>query len=291
MKLLMFYLSLGIILASHGMRTPVAGAATLKQPIQVIAHRGASISYPENTRASTLAAVSSGATVIEADVRTTRDGQLVVLHDATLDRTTTGSGPVGGKTLAEIREYDAGTWFDARFSDQRVLTLSEVYAICRGKMDVLLDLKETGEEYDRKVAAQVRSGKDSERTIIGVRSGAQARRFRRLLPEARQLGLVGNPDEIAAFAKVGVSMIRLWPRWLTDVSVIDKVRKAGCKLHLNGKLGTAAEVAGLLHYRPNSLSSDDPAQLVKTLKDAGHIIQLPRHVDSGKQSALPRDRN
>jgi hypothetical protein len=86
-------------------------------------------------------------------------------------------------------------------------------------------------------------------------------------------------------------MVRLWPRWLTDVSLIDKVRKAGCKLHLNGKLGTTAEVASLLRYRPNSLSSDDPAQLVKTLKGAGHVIQLPRIADSGKQSALPRDRN
>ena len=287
MKLLMFYLAAGIMLASYVMRSPFVGASTSKQPIQVIAHRGASSSCPENTRASTLAAVSSGATVIEADVRTTQDGHLVVLHDATLDRTTTGSGPVGEKTLAEIRQYDAGTWFDPRFGDQKVLTLSEVYAICRGKMDVLLDLKETGEEYDRKVAGQVRDGNDSGRTIIGVRSVAQAKRFRRLLPRARQLGLVGSPDEIIAFAEVGVSMIRLWPRWLTDTSLIERVRKAGCTLHLNGKLGTTAEVARLLRHRPNSLSSDDPAQLVKTLKAAGHVVHSPSTVGSDKQSSLP----
>ncbi|MEE3369143.1 MAG: glycerophosphodiester phosphodiesterase family protein [Planctomycetota bacterium] len=286
MRLLMFYL-VGILLVFHVLQRPRVGALTPKEPIQVIAHRGASSRFPENTRASTLAAVSSGATVIEADVRTTRDGHLVVLHDATLDRTTAGSGPVGEKTLAEIRQYDAGTWFHPRFSDQRVLTLSEVYAICRGKMDVLLDLKETGEEYDRKVAAQVREGKDSRRTIIGVRSVAQAKRFRQLLPGSRQLGLVGNPDEIVAFAEVGVSMIRLWPRWLTDTSLIEKVRKSGCTLHLNGKLGTTAEVARLLRHCPNSLSSDDPAQLVKTLKETGHVVQRPGNLDSGKQFPLP----
>ncbi|MBB73958.1 MAG: hypothetical protein CMJ75_05525 [Planctomycetaceae bacterium] len=286
MRLLMFHL-VGVLLVFYALQRPPVGAWDPQEPIQVIAHRGASSRFPENTRASALAAVSSGATVIEADVRTTRDGHLVVLHDATLDRTTTGSGPVGERTLAEIRRYDAGTWFDPRFHDQRVLTLSEVYAICRGKMDVLLDLKETGEEYDRKVAAQVREGKDSRRTIIGVRSVAQAKRFRQLLPGARQLGLVGNPDEIVAFAEVGVTMIRLWPRWLTDNSLIAKVRKLGCTLHLNGKLGTTAEVDRLLRHCPNSLSSDDPAQLVKTLKEAGHVVQRPSNLDRGKQSPLP----
>ena len=282
MNVRVFYVTVGLILASAVIHRTGAGTLASEKTIQVIAHRGASSDYPENTRASTRAAVASGATVIEADVRTTRDGQLVVLHDATLDRTTTGSGRVGEKTLAEIRQYDAGSWFDPRFADQKVLALAEVYAICRGKMDVLLDLKETGEVYDRKVADQVLVGNDSERTIIGVRSVAQAKRFRALLPKVRQLGLIGSPTEIEAFAEVGVSMIRLWPRWLTDTSLIEKVKKTGCTLHLNGKLGTAAEVAQLLRHQPDSLSSDDPAQLVKTLKVAGLVVLRPSKVNTDK---------
>jgi len=249
--------------------------ATSEKPIQVIAHRGASADFPENTRSSTLAAVASGATVIEIDLRTTRDGHLVVLHDALLDRTTTGRGLVGEKTLAEIRQFDAGSWFDPRFRDQKVIALEEVYALCRGKLNVLLDLKEAGVDYDRNVAARVRAGGDARRTIIGVRSVAQAKRFRELLPQSRQLGLIARPAEIEAFAGAGVAMIRLWPRWLEDTGLIERVRKAGCGLHLNGKLGTTEEVVPLLRYRPDSLSSDDPAQLVKTLKQLGRKVRQP----------------
>ncbi len=60
-------------------------------------------------------------------------------------------------------------------------------------------------------------------------------------------------------------MIRLGPRWLTDLSLVDRVRKSGAKLHLNGTTGTRDDVL-LLEHSPDSLSSDDPKRLVETLK-------------------------
>ena len=232
---------------------------------QIVAHRGSSADRPENTLASTLRAIEAGATAVEVDVRTTRDGRLVLSHDAALDRTTDGTGKIGEATLAEIRRLDAGSWFDKRYAAERVPTLEEVLVVCRGKIDVLLDLKETGDEYARRVTDVVKKHGEPSRTIVGVRSVEQAELFRRLLPQARQIGLIATPDGIESYAAAGVETIRLWPKWLTDDSLVKRVRKAGLLLHLNGTVGTSEELSLLLKYRPDSISGDDPARIVATL--------------------------
>jgi glycerophosphoryl diester phosphodiesterase len=79
--------------------------------------------------------------MIELDVHLTRDNEVVVIHDDTLERTTNGRGPVAGKTLAEIRDLDAGAWFHSRFSGERIPTLSEVLALSRNRIIVNIELK------------------------------------------------------------------------------------------------------------------------------------------------------
>jgi glycerophosphoryl diester phosphodiesterase len=247
---------------------------------QIIAHRGASAERPENTLASARRAIEVGATAIEVDVRTTKDGHLALLHDATLDRTTDGHGPLSEITSARLMMLDAGSHFDPQYRGERVALLGNVLSECKGKIDVLLDLKESGEEYLQKVIAEVRAKGEPRRTIVGVRSVEQAREFRRLLPEARQLGLIAKPDEIESYAQAGVEMIRLWPRWLTDTSLVERVRRSGAKLHLNGLTGTREETVPLLFHLPDSLSSDDPRQLVATLAELRSAGTEPKQRDS-----------
>jgi glycerophosphoryl diester phosphodiesterase len=91
-----------------------------------IAHRGASSYAPENTLAAFDLALAMGIMHIELDVHCTRDGQVVVIHDETVDRTTDGTGPVTRYTLAELRRLDAGAWFGAEFVGQRLATYAEV---------------------------------------------------------------------------------------------------------------------------------------------------------------------
>jgi glycerophosphoryl diester phosphodiesterase len=95
-------------------------------PAEVIAHRGASGTRPENTMVAFRRAVELGSHMIELDVQLTRDGEVVVIHDWTLGRTTTGRGRVHRWALRELQALDAGTWFDTAYAGERVPTLAEV---------------------------------------------------------------------------------------------------------------------------------------------------------------------
>ena len=238
-----------------------------KKLTQIIAHRGASAERPECTIAATKRAIEVGASATEVDVRTSKDGQLFILHDATLDRTTNGTGPADALTLEELQKLDAGSWFDKKYRYERIPSLIEVAQLCRGKIDLLLDLKEQGEAYDRQVADVIREHGDPAKTLIGVRSVAQAIRFREWLPEAKQLGLIPTVEDIEAFAEAGSEYIRIWPRWLEDGDEpVQRVKATGKLLHLNGGTGDMEETIGLLAYRPDSTGADDPKQLLATLK-------------------------
>jgi glycerophosphoryl diester phosphodiesterase len=234
---------------------------------EVIGHMGSCADTPGNTLAGIRRAIEAGAHVAEVDVRTTKDGALVCMHDDTVDRTTDGKGKVAALTLAEVKKLDAGVKFDAKFEGEPVPTLREVLAAAKGKIGVMLDLKEPGEEYVRKIAAEVRQHGEPKRLVIGIRGVEQAKLFAKLLPEARQIGLVPTQDDIELFAEAGVKVIRLWPRWLTDSTLVPRVRKAGAELHVGTGNGTPEEVLPLLLHRPESLSSDDPAKLRKTLAE------------------------
>jgi glycerophosphoryl diester phosphodiesterase len=110
-----------------------------------IAHRGASGYAPENTLAAFRRAVAQGVTFIETDLHLTRDVHFVAIHDDTVDRTTSGHGPVKELTLAEIRKLDAGAWFASEFIGERVPILEEILDFSR-KHDVVfyLELKSDG---------------------------------------------------------------------------------------------------------------------------------------------------
>ena len=125
---------------------------------RVVAHRGACRRAPENTLAAFSAALELGAQAIELDVQRTRDGELVVIHDETVDRTTDGSGPVRELSLAEIRSLDAGSWFRPAFAGERVPTLSEVIRTVRGKACLNVEIKggpNPGVAPDDDIAGQV----------------------------------------------------------------------------------------------------------------------------------------
>jgi glycerophosphoryl diester phosphodiesterase len=108
----------------------------------VIGHRGAALSAPENTLAGFCIAAARDVACVEFDVRLTADGRCVLLHDDTLDRTTSGSGPAAERSFEEIRGLDAGAWFGEDFVGQRVPSLEEtIDLLAELKLGAVIELK------------------------------------------------------------------------------------------------------------------------------------------------------
>ena len=100
--------------------------------VDVHAHRGGAGLAPENTLAAFRNALAMGVDVVEMDLHVTADGEVVVIHDPTLERTTTGRGYVRATALADLQRLDAGSWFSAQFAGERVPTLRAVLDLVRG---------------------------------------------------------------------------------------------------------------------------------------------------------------
>ncbi|WP_416147585.1 glycerophosphodiester phosphodiesterase [Salipaludibacillus sp. HK11] len=113
-----------------------------------VAHRGWSAKAPENTlSAFEMAAEHSNVSMIELDVQITKDGELIVIHDFTLDRTTSGTGYVGEKTLAEIQSLKIKETFEGQVFDECVPTLKEVFSLLRSKINLNIEIKKAGSMY------------------------------------------------------------------------------------------------------------------------------------------------
>ncbi len=106
---------------------------SFSQHIKVIGHRGASTLAPENTLASFKKAIDIGVDYLELDVWNSYDDSLMVIHDNTIDRTTNGTGTVTALKYFQIRRWDAGSWFDSTFKDEKIPTLREVLALMKEK--------------------------------------------------------------------------------------------------------------------------------------------------------------
>lgn len=151
--------------------------------MQIIAHRGASGTCPENTLPAFRRAVELGAHMIELDVQLTRDGHPVVIHDQTLDRTTSGRGAVRRRTLAEIAVLDAGRWFAGRFAGARVPTLRDVLAEIA--IPINIELKAAGDDgLERRALETVEAAGALGRVLFSSFQAVSLRRVRGLSPKA-----------------------------------------------------------------------------------------------------------
>lgn len=144
--LLLLILWGGIMMGlANGSAAPDPGDARQgRYSVFVTGHRGFSGAAPENTLAAFRAAIEAGCDMIELDVHLSRDREVVVIHDDTLERTTTGRGNVADQTFAELKRWDAGAWFSPRFAGERIPALAEVLTLARNRILVNIELKKGG---------------------------------------------------------------------------------------------------------------------------------------------------
>lgn len=114
----------------------------------VIAHRGGKKWAPENTMSGFKQSIDVKADGIELDIHKCKSGELVVIHDETLDRTTNGTGLVKEKTWSELNKLSAGLWFDKKFESEKIPLLSEVLALVDGKLVLNIEIKNSPVAYE-----------------------------------------------------------------------------------------------------------------------------------------------
>lgn len=174
-----------------------------KAPAAVACHRGANRYAPENTLPAIETAAALGADFVEIDVRTTRDGKFVLMHDSTVDRTTNGKGKVAGLTLAELQKLDAGSWFGRPFAGTRVPTLDEGLAALGPKTGVYLDAKDIAPEA---LAAAVKAHGLLERHVVyqSADYGAKLKALDARLRPIPPLKAAADLDKVAGIKPYGV---------------------------------------------------------------------------------------
>ncbi|MFH1262618.1 MAG: glycerophosphodiester phosphodiesterase family protein [Pseudomonadota bacterium] len=165
----------------------------------VVGHRGFPVVAPENTFASFEAAIAAGARMVEFDVTLTRDKVPVVFHDHTLDRTTNGKGAIPRKTLAEIRDLDAGSWFSPKFSAERIPLFTDLLDRLGGRVQMNIEIKRDAVSLfpirgiEAIVVEEVRKRNLQAGVIVSSFSPRTVRRVKKLAPELETAILHAGP--------------------------------------------------------------------------------------------------
>lgn len=165
--------------------------------LMTVAHRGAAGYCPENTMASFRRAIDMKADLLELDVHLSKDGELIVIHDHSIDRTTNGMGKVSDYTLEELRRWDAGSWFDIQFEGEKIPSLREVLELSKGKAGLLIEIKNPllNPEIELKLADELKAnGVELTEVIVQSFDSEVIERFHKILPEVA-LGILVSKEE------------------------------------------------------------------------------------------------
>lgn len=232
------------------------------------AHRGASHDAPENTLAAFRLALEMGADGVELDVQVSKDGEAVVIHDFTVDRTTDGHGAVKDKTMAELRELDAGSWFDKRFAGERIPTLEEVIVEVGQQLLLNIEIKARVLSGAHLVAEVVRLIEDHNlvhRVIVSSFNPFVLRRVKRLNPHI-PTGLLYRSDLSAHLLRTLLVFLAhpnaLHPeKHLITQEYMAWAKKRGCRVNVwtvdepaEMERLVALGVDGIITNRPDVLS-------------------------------------
>jgi glycerophosphoryl diester phosphodiesterase len=237
---------------------------------EIVAHRGSSEEAPENT----LAAFRLGfleADACELDIHLSKDGQVVVMHDANTRRTAGVDKPIAQQTLSELKALDAGRWKGENFAGERIPLLSDVLALIPERKRLLIEIKCGPEVVPRLVSVIEEAERKPEQTALIAFSLETLRQAKLKLPKLQAYWLVGlkseakaGPPDLAELIEIarlaGMDGLDLEGSFPIDAAFVGKVHAAGLKLYTwtvndadaAGRMA-AAGVDGITTDRPRML--------------------------------------
>ncbi len=235
-----------------------------KHKTVVIAHRGNHVNVPENTLASTREAINCGADYVEVDLRTTKDGHLVAMHDATVDRTTNGAGKVADMTWAQIADLKV---FNRNRKTHRIPEFKEILAMCKGKINIYLDFKDADAAETWK---QIEAAGMEGQIVVYVNNEDQYKKWREVAPYA--LMMTSLPKEVTNKAQFKEFIGRIYVQVLdnvTDPELLEAARIKGVSVWLDVQSPTEGPASWneALHKGVQGLQTDKPAEMVDYIKN------------------------
>lgn len=203
----------------------------------VVAHRGLLRHAPENTLANFRACLELRLG-FEFDVERTKDGQLVCIHDNTVDRTTNGTGPVAELTLAEIQALDAGSWFDDKFSGEKVPTVDEVFKLVAEyrQHDVLIAVDLKAENVGREVVQLAEQYEVLHRLLFIGRTISDPNVRKQIREASKDAHTAAVANDVSEFPKALAEPDADWVyfRFLPRRRQIEEVHQAGKRTFIAG---------------------------------------------------------
>jgi glycerophosphoryl diester phosphodiesterase len=224
---------------------------------------------PENTLASFERAMALGVDAIEIDVHLTADGEVVVIHDPLLERTTNGVGLVGETRLAKLKTLDAGVSFGPEFAGQRIPTLGEVLALVKGRCVLDVEIKGGPWPYpglEERVVALIREHEMTDQTIVISFDHPTVARVRALAPEIATgtLWSCRPIDPVGVASAAGANAIL--PFWAyCDADTVEKAHAAGLSVH-PWATSEPAVIERLISLGVDSICSNHPDLVVEALR-------------------------
>lgn len=241
----------------------------LASPV-VIAHRGDKAYAPENTLSAFKLAAEKGADAVEFDVKLTADGQVIVLHDQTVDRTTNGTGNVAKLSLAVLRELEAGMQFPGQYPGERIPALDEVFETVGKRIYMNVELTNYSTPNDAlvpKVVELVKKHGLQSRVLFSSFFAHNLQKARLLLPEVPR-GLLTFPGLMGLWGRTlgwRGDYTALNP-YMTDVNagLVDRIHAAGKRV--NAWTVTAeADVRRIIGLGVDGIITNDPALVLRLL--------------------------
>jgi len=266
--LLVWFLFVCAILADLPHSAARAESNIIRSPI-IIAHRGGRNWAPENTMAAFKKCIEVGCDGLEFDVQRCKTGELVVIHDEILDRTTSGTGLVGEKTYDEIRSLDAGKWFSITFSHETVPTLKEVLDLVDGKLILNVEIKNAPIFYpgiEDDLIAQLDQYRHPDKVVISSFDHDLLHRIHLKAPKYKlALLMVGIPYELGSYAeKVGA---KAWNPNIAELreDSVKSAHKEGLDVNV-WTLNEPKEWKRAADIGVDGIITDDPLGLMEYLK-------------------------
>lgn len=255
------------------MRPPAALAPGMSAP-WVIAHRGASADFPDNTRAAFDAALKAGPDAVELDLQRSRDGVAVVWHDRTLKKAGLPRRRVAGLTARELAGLDAGSWFSPAFAGERIPTLDDVLDRYGGRLELMLEIKLRGGLRSAKGHARLAAEVAREVAARGLLERVFLLSFGLYALEAAREAV----PEVRCVLNLDRAPRRLPAGWAPLAALCVNRRALTSRLvaaaHARGKpvlaftCDTEAEVAGALAAGVDGIVTNRPAWLRRHLQGA-----------------------